>query len=373
MPGDRNGEQRVVGRFLRVRGAEPLLHHLPVAERLSHLVLHVLLEAADDEARPEVLLRVVFGVGDGGGVQHVDEAREAARLAVVGGGREHDEGVGPPREQLREAAAQGARTPVGHVVRLVDDDDVPPRLFEVGAVLRILLEGVDGDDRLVVVVERVVVGGDPASYPLDADGIQARQGNGEAVPELLLKLRQHALDGEHEDAPPAPPGDELAHEDAGFERLSESYGVGDEDPLAGPGEGETSRIELIGDEVHGRGVPDMDVRVARYGLAKLALHVEDAVGELGRLVGNEPRVRRVEHLDGGLQRGQKDGFAPPYELGNPVADDLVSAGRVVHAADDPFRVAHDDPRAGGRDQGWPIRNRVHGDRRSPRQPRRREA
>ena len=54
--------------------------------------------------------------------------------------------------------------------------------------------------------------------------------------------------------------------DAGFEGLAETYGVGDEDPLAGPREGETSRVELIGDEIHGGGVPDVNLRVVRHGL-----------------------------------------------------------------------------------------------------------
>ena len=352
--GDLNGQQCVVRRFLRFRSTALPRAHLPLAERLAHLLLHVLLEAADDQTRPEVLLRVVFRVGNRGGVQHVDEAREAARLAVVGGRREHDERIGLPRQQLRKAAAQGTRSPVGHVVRLVDDDDVPPRLFEVGAVLRILLQGVDGDDRLVVVVERVVIGRDSAAHPLNADGIRAGQGNDEPVPEFLLKLRQHAFHSKDEDAPPAPSGNELAHQDAGFQRLAESYGVGDQDALAGPREGQAGRIELIGHVVHGGGVPDMDIRVARHGLAKLALHVKDAVRELGGVVGNELRLRRIEHLDGGLQGGEKDGFASPYELGNPVADDLVSAGRVVHAADNPFRIAHDDACARGRDQDLSV-------------------
>ena len=136
----------------------------------------------------------------------------------------------------------GSRPPVGHVVRLVDDDDVPLRLLQVGAVLRVLLERIDGDDRLVVVVEGVVVGRDAAAHPLDADGIQAGQGDGEPVPELLLELRQHALYRQHEDAPAAPPGNEFAHQDAGFQGLAEAHGVGDQDAPGGA--------------VRGRGVPD---------------------------------------------------------------------------------------------------------------------
>ena len=71
----------------------------------------------------------------------------------------------------------------------------------------------------------------------------------------------------------------------------------------------------------------------------------------GGVVGNELCLRRIEHLDGRLQGGEKDGFASPYELGNPIADNLMSAGRVVHAPDDPLRIAHDDAGPRGRDQG----------------------
>ena len=62
--------------------------------------------------------------------------------------------------------------------------------------------------------------------------------------------------------------------------------------------------------------------------------------------GNEPRFSRIEHLDGGLQRGEEDGLASAHELGDAVTDDLIPAGRVVHTPDDPLRVAHDDASAG---------------------------
>ena len=115
----------------------------------------------------------------------------------------------------------------------VDHDDVPLRLLQVRAIFGVLLQCVDRDDGFVVVIERVVIGGDAAAYPLNADGVQPCQGDGEAVPELLLELRQHALHGQHEDAPAASPGDEFAYEDASFQRLAETDAVGDQDALAG--------------------------------------------------------------------------------------------------------------------------------------------
>ena len=197
-------KQGRVGCFLRRGSVEPAPDDLAVAEGVADLVPDVLLEASDDEPLvAEVLRRIVVRVGDGGRVKHVHQARKATRLAVVRRCRQHDERVRAAREQAREAASQRAGAAVGDVVGLVDDDDVPVRLLQVRAVLGVLLEGVDRDDRLVVVVEGIVAGRDTAAHPLDADRVEPRQRDGEAVPELLLELREHALDGQHQN-PPAP-------------------------------------------------------------------------------------------------------------------------------------------------------------------------
>jgi len=90
----------------------------------------------------------------------------------------------------------------------------------------------------------------------------------------------------------------------------------------------------------------MDVLVVGHRMAKLALHVQDAVGEPVGLVGNETGVRGIEHLDGGLQRDEEDSLAAPHELGDAFTDNLVPAGGVVHAADDPLCMAYDDASAG---------------------------
>ena len=160
-----HGEQRLVGGLLRRGRRKPAPDDLPLAEGVANLMPDVLLEAPDDEPLlAEVFLRVVVRIRDGRRVQHVHQAREAARPAVVRRRREHDERVGPAREQASEAAAQrrssmrgvpagASPAAVRDVVRLVDDDDVPVGLLQVGAVLGVLLQGVDRDDRLVVVDE----------------------------------------------------------------------------------------------------------------------------------------------------------------------------------------------------------------------------
>ena len=344
-------QQGLEGGLLLRRGREPAADDLAVAEGLADLGLDVLLEAPDHQPLvPEVFRGEVVRVRDGGGVQHVHQAREAARPAVVRGRGEHDEGVGAPGQQAGEAAAQRARAAVRHVVRLVDHDDVPVRLFQVRAVLGVLLQGVDRDDRLVVVVEGVVAGRDPAPHALDADGVEPGQRDGEAVPELLLELREHALDGQHQD-PAAPAArDQLAHQDARLQGLAEPHRVGDEDALARLAERLAGGVELVGHQVHRRPVAHVDALVARDGLAKLALHPEPAVREAGGGVGDEPGFGGVQHPEVRLQGGEEDRFALADQLRDPVADEPVSAVRgQVGPPHDPLRIPDQDAGAGGGD------------------------
>ena len=304
-------EQSVVGGFLQGRRGAWAAVDLAIAERVPNLVPDILLEPADHQPLvAEILLRVGVRIGDGGGVEHVHEAREAARAAVVRRRREHDEGVGATRQQAGQATAERTRAPIRDVVRLVDDDHVPVRLLQVGAVLRILLQRVDGDDRLVVVVERIVVGRDAAPHPLDADGVEPRERDREPVPELLLELGEHALHREHQDAPGAPAGDQLAHQDAGLQGLAESDRIRNQDALPGSGEGLSGRVELVGHEIHGGLVPYVDAAVVGDGGAKLALHVQNErvnairtlyTRQLGEPHGRIYRKRQGKELEGHLK------------------------------------------------------------------------
>ena len=207
LPSDLDVQQSAVRALFFLRSGKPTSEYLAILERLLYLLLDVLLETAYHQARSEVIPGVVVWIGDGRRIQHVDEAGEAPRLAIVRRRGKHDERVGSPGEQLGEAATQRTRPPVGHVVRFIDHDDVPVSLLEIGAVLGVLLQRVDGDDRLVVVVERVVVRRDAAAHTLYADRVKPREGDREAVPELLLELGQHALHGQDEDTSPSPARD----------------------------------------------------------------------------------------------------------------------------------------------------------------------
>ena len=262
---------------------------------------------------------------------------------------------------MRGVPAPAPPAAVRDVVRLVDDDDVPVGLLQVGAVLGVLLQGVDRDDRLVVVVERVVAGRDAAAHPLDADRVEPGERDREPVPELLLELRQHALDGQHQDPAAPAAGDQLADEDARLQRLSQPHGVGDQDALPGLAQRLPGRLELVVHRIHRRPLGDVEPLVVRDRLPELALQVEPAVREAGRRVRHQPGLGGIQDLDVLLQLGEEDRLALPDQLRDPVADELVPAvRRAVGAADHPLGVADHDAGAGGQDGARHVRHGLPG-------------
>ena len=200
-----------------------------LAKVARHLALDILFEAACEQSG-DLFRGVARHVGDGRRLQHVHQVGEALGPAIVGRGRGEDQAVAGARQQAGQPVALAAG--VGHVVALVDDDHVPVALFEVVTILGVVLQCVDGDDRAVVVGERILVGGDPGAHPLQADRIEAHQGNRKAHPDLLLKLGQHGADGHHQNALPAAALDQLAEQDAHFDGLAEPDAVGDQDARA---------------------------------------------------------------------------------------------------------------------------------------------
>ena len=262
---------------------------------------------------------------------------------------------------MRGVPAPAPPAAVRDVVRLVDDDDVPVGLLQVGAVLGVLLQGVDRDDRLVVVVERVVAGRDAAAHPLDADRVEPGERDREPLPELLLELRQHALDGQHQDPPAPAAGDQLADEDARLQRLPQPHGVGDQDALPRLAQRLPGRLELIGHRIHRRHLGDVEPLVVRDRLPELALQVEPTVREAGRRVRHEPGLGGIQHLDVRLEGREEDRLALPDQLRHAVADELVPAvRRAVGAADHPLGVADHDAGAGRQDRARHLRHGLPG-------------
>ena len=117
---------------------------------------------------------------------------------------------------------------VGEVVRLVDDDGVPPLLAQ-ARVVAVGLQRVDRDDHALEVGERVAGGRQLLPDPLDAGRVQPHERQREPRPHLVLHLLQHVPRRDDEDAlAPAPP-DQLGEDHADLEGLAEPDGVGQQD------------------------------------------------------------------------------------------------------------------------------------------------
>ncbi len=82
-----------------------------------------------------------------------------------------------------------------------------------------------------------MVARDLIAHPLQAHRIQPDQRNGEAAPEFLLELGEHALERDDQNPLAAPALDQLRGQNAGLQRLAKAHGVGDEDALAGLAQG----------------------------------------------------------------------------------------------------------------------------------------
>jgi hypothetical protein len=76
-----------------------------------------------------------------------------------------------------------------------------------------------------------------------------------------LKLGEHGLNGDNQDAPATAAFDEFGEKDAAFYRFPETNGVRDEEALAGLGEGEERWVELVGEHVHGSPVAKVEARM----------------------------------------------------------------------------------------------------------------
>ena len=342
--GEMELRQEVVSAFFSRCRRHRFLRHAALGHAVLHLVAHVVLIAADEEA-VDVVFRVVVRVGDGRRVEHVHERGEALRAPVVRRSREQDHRVAAIREQAREARALRRAATRRDILRLVDDDDVPIRVLEMRAVGDVVLQRIDGDDRLVVIKEWVVVRRELGADLADLCGVERDERDREAVPELFLKLRHHGFSRDDEDAFAFAAQDELAHEDAGFERLAKADNVGDEDAQAQLAERERRRRQLVRQGIHRCMVADVDGRVCRDALPPLAFEVEERPPVRGR------RIDRQLHgggIDGPrfVERREEDGAAVFHEKRHANAVQRRTAHRILlDLLDDPFLVAHEHAHA----------------------------
>ena len=202
-------------------------------------------------------------------------------------------------------------------MRLVDHDHVPAAVFEMDAVVGAGLQGVDGDDGAVVIVERVGVGGNAGADAVDADGIEAHQRDGEARPHFLLELGHHALHRDDQNALAAATLNEFAQQDADFDCLAKTGRIRHENTLPRLVEGLKSWVELERQVIYCCPVADPQVRIRWWRLAQEAFQVKLGLSELRRVIGDQRGLGRIEDLDPfALDLCEEPRFLVPDDFGD---------------------------------------------------------
>jgi len=250
-------------------------------------------------------------------------------------------------------APLGATGPFGHALALIDHDDVPVGVVKIAAVLAVVLECVDRDDRFVVVVKWVLIGRDLLADPLDADRIEPHQRDPEARPEFLLELHQHALGGHHQRPLAAPSADHLAAEDAAFQRFAQADRIGDQQPLAWHRQGLRSWQQLVWQRIHRGPVAHHQRGISGHATAQVGLKKQQAGAVLGRGVAHQGGVFRLQHLEAAgrlLHLHQEAGFLFAQERRHPHhIDHLLAIGAAAKVAHQPLGAAALDATPGGED------------------------
>ena len=306
---------------------------------------HILLEAADEQLADVVLVEPL-DVRDGGRLEQADEAGEGLGLAVVGRSGREDQRVAVAGQDACQGRSPGStRAALGDVLALVDDDGVPVTVVQVLLVLLLLLQGVDGDNDLVEVVEGVLVRRDLRLDPLDAHRVEADQRDGEAGPELGLELGEDALEGDDQDALAAAAPDELREQDADLDGLAEADAVRHQDAGTELAQGLCGRVPLVGAAPHGGAVADDEAVVGGRRAAEQGFEVEAGLPVAVAVVADELGVLCLEDLHV-VELGEEQGLLVADELRESDDVQRAAGSRVLHATDHPLLVADQDARSG---------------------------
>lgn len=158
-----------------------------------------------------------------------------------------------------------------NVVGFVDDHDIPVRFLKEVLITADVLQRVDADNDAVIDFKRVLVRRDSQPQFGDASGIESDQRQREPVPQLRLKLRQHRLLREHQDAIGPAPAHQFSQDHADLDRLSQPDRIGQQQSRTQLLECQRHRIDLI---LHGlERTQPLQIRLDPRGrhLAKLCL------------------------------------------------------------------------------------------------------
>ncbi|MFF3127068.1 hypothetical protein ACFVRD_33280 [Streptomyces sp. NPDC057908] len=158
---------------------------------------------------------------------------------------------------------------------------------------------------------------------------------------------------DHEDALAAPSPDQLRERDADLQRLAQTDHVGDQQPglRVAHGQRQLGGAQLMLLPVHeegvGKGYAVFGLR--QRGLPYDRLQMEAGFGVFGSVVGREPGLARIEHLDH-VQPGVEDRIRATDERGNAADLDHESVTGLRDGLHEPLLVSDADLRAGGEDR-----------------------
>lgn len=114
--------------------------------------------------------------------------------------------------------------------------------------------------------------------------------------------------------------DEFGNENAGFERLADADGVGDQDARAGRFKRHQGGLELVGKNVHRGVLSDVDLGVRRGRSPQKRFNEKLRANVARRLVLNDSRLLGIQNLDLLLEVGTFLIFDD--ELGQSAAHDV---------------------------------------------------
>ena len=225
-------------------------------ERPTLKVLHVLLDAADEEGVVLVAdgFRQHIGRGEEPRLQQIQEEAEVLRVALVGRGGQKEQMGGATREHLPQPVAAGpfqfVAVDVGaHLVRLIHDNQVEVDRGQGGKEIVLLGKVHRGDDLHLPLPDVLAVQG--VNHPPINDHKSLLEPLLHLAPPLVLEVTWH----HDEDATGQVAELEFLEDQPGHNRLACAGVVGDEEANAGQAEHvAVDRLDLVGERVNLGGV-----------------------------------------------------------------------------------------------------------------------
>ena len=195
-----------------------------------------------------------------------------------------------------------------------------------------------------------------ASDALETCGVKTDKRYSEAAPHLLLELGHHGFERDDEDALGGSATDKLRQEDASFQRLAETDGIGDEYSRTRVSVGIQCLVcglKLIIEDIHRRMMCEGDLPAGHGIVPRNRFNPEARLDCMGRRIKRKLRVLRTDDLYCYVPLSIALRFGPEY-LVAPLdwtrhtanVKSLSSDANRLDPSDEPFRIADLEPHPG---------------------------